>query len=421
MDFLNGGGMLAIMGYFGYILKDIPNRILALILPRYTVSLAWDNASLLGSENFSISNKWLFNFDKSGTLSQHIQRTDTHYNTDREKVNIIVDGTYYIFPSMFNMAVITAYTQKTSDSNATSVNRFVTVTFYGTKRYEYKKAYEDSVIDAYKETENKYLTIGTVGRTGGSYNDYPKRPFETVFSKYNDEIKDVLDRFIENEDFYKEHGFTHKLGMLFYGPPGSGKSTIVRAIASYINWRIIYVNIADVDITNITVGQKSIILFEDIDCISLSRDDKKANETTLQTLLNYIDGPLSPNDVIFVATTNHIENLDPALIRKGRFDYQYHIDYIDREAGEDMCKLYNVDLAILKDIEFPVSPAVIQNEILYLKTAGTNDSEESKELTLEEKYQSYRCPACKHESERTENMCRKCVETDNNKREELVV
>jgi chaperone BCS1 len=89
------------------------------------------------------------------------------------------------------------------------------------------------------------------------------------------------------------------------------------------------------------VPESSVILFEDIDCMrtghrrsdpempsdrQVTTTDKKDGSgqtgVTLSGLLNVLDGFHAPENVVFVMTTNHVEMLDPALLRPGRIDYK---------------------------------------------------------------------------------------------------
>jgi chaperone BCS1 len=88
------------------------------------------------------------------------------------------------------------------------------------------------------------------------------------------------------------------------------------------------------------VPQNSILLFEDIDCMrtgkrreakaegrdgSTERSHADATGVTLSGLLNVLDGFHAPSGVVFVMTTNHVEALDPALLRPGRIDYTLYM------------------------------------------------------------------------------------------------
>jgi chaperone BCS1 len=101
--------------------------------------------------------------------------------------------------------------------------------------------------------------------------------------------------------------------------------------------------------------EKAIILFEDIDCLfdNLNReksedekDDKSKIKITLSCILNILDGAYTPDDVIFILTTNHIDKLDDAIKRDGRADMkleitkpstetkQRYLEYVKEQTGQ---------------------------------------------------------------------------------------
>ncbi|KAL6598433.1 hypothetical protein ACP70R_046132 [Stipagrostis hirtigluma subsp. patula] len=180
------------------------------------------------------------------------------------------------------------------------------------------------------------------------------------------EIMDDLDAFRSNRDFYRRTGKPWKRGYLLYGPPGTGKSTMIAAMANYLDY-----DIYDVELTVVSnnyelrkllieTTSKSIIVIEDIDCsIDLTgdratkrpkRDRRKddsperrdGNMVTLSGLLNFIDGLWSAcgGERIVVFTTNHVDKLDPALIRRGRMDMHIEMSYCGFEAFKTLVKNY---------------------------------------------------------------------------------
>lgn len=104
------------------------------------------------------------------------------------------------------------------------------------------------------------------------------------------------------------------------------------------------------------VSVNSVLLFEDIDCmngskaraagISGMKDNAPAppnqnpanqNGVTLSGLLNVLDGFYAPTNVLFVMTTNHVEDLDEALLRPGRIDYKL---YLGKATDRQKIELY---------------------------------------------------------------------------------
>ncbi len=145
--------------------------------------------------------------------------------------------------------------------------------------------------------------------------------------------------FLGRRDWYIERGIPYRRGFLLYGPPGTGKSSAVLAIASALKMDIAILSLANSTLDDDELCQllsncpaNSVVLIEDIDCVFVERTatEDKQNKLTFSGLLNAIDGVAAGEGRILFATTNHIERLDPALIRPGRIDRKEVIGNADR-------------------------------------------------------------------------------------------
>ncbi|XP_047956687.1 AAA-ATPase ASD, mitochondrial-like [Salvia hispanica] len=192
-------------------------------------------------------------------------------------------------------------------------------------------------------------------------------------------VKDLL-YFSKSEEYYKNVGRAWKRGYLLYGPPGTGKSTMIAAMANLLQYDVYDLELTAVDNNTelrkllINTTSKSIIVIEDIDCsidVTAKREDeedededeneedgeeknpvneekkkkkkkKKQSKVTLSGLLNTIDGLWSacPGERIIVFTTNHVEKLDKALIRRGRMDEHIELSYCGFEAFKILATNY---------------------------------------------------------------------------------
>ncbi len=128
---------------------------------------------------------------------------------------------------------------------------------------------------------------------------------------------------------------------MLYGPPGSGKSSTIKAIAGHFKKDLYILDLSDKDLTDpvllalvSNVPNKGILLIEDIDAAFVARDSEASKGISFSGLLNALDGVASKDGRITFMTTNHIEKLDPALIRPGRVDLQIKID----NASNEQCK-----------------------------------------------------------------------------------
>lgn len=198
-------------------------------------------------------------------------------------------------------------------------------------------------------------------------------------------------------DIFKNLGLTYKIGILLYGVPGTGKTSFAKLIAYHFDFKLLILDLKT--FTQHTIRQiKSyihshnrqtiVLLMEDIDCIFPKRSELKTPEekAAAQLLLQFLDGSASIGNIIYIATTNHIEALDPALIRDGRFDIKHELKPFQKETAIEMCKsMYVSDPetinTLLKDEQFPINPAYLQNKILkYI----FNHLEEFNELNIKE-------------------------------------
>ncbi|KAI8326272.1 hypothetical protein GQ54DRAFT_253393 [Martensiomyces pterosporus] len=150
-------------------------------------------------------------------------------------------------------------------------------------------------------------------------------------------VGDVKD-FISNGRWYDDRGIPYRRGYLLYGPPGSGKTSFIQALAGELGYNICILNLSERGLTDdrlnhlLTVApDRSLILLEDIDAAfnrSRQQSEQAAFQQSMVTfsgLLNALDGVTSSDERIIFMTTNHIERLDPALIRPGRVDKKVYL------------------------------------------------------------------------------------------------
>jgi chaperone BCS1 len=172
------------------------------------------------------------------------------------------------------------------------------------------------------------------------------RPLASVILEdgLQDSILADIKQFQESETWYNERGIPYHRGYLLYGQPGNGKSSLVTALASSLQYDICVFNLSSNNMnderlldTMSCAPPRSLILIEDIDCIFQQRkkaDDKES--ITFSGLLNAIDGVVSSEGRVLFMTTNHISTLDPALIRPGRVDVSIELKNAGRKQMHDL-------------------------------------------------------------------------------------
>ncbi|KIK99391.1 hypothetical protein PAXRUDRAFT_533084 [Paxillus rubicundulus Ve08.2h10] len=195
-----------------------------------------------------------------------------------------------------------------------------------------------------------------------------KRPMSSIV--LNPGVKEMLLNdtrdFLKSEKWYADRGIPFRRGYLLHGVPGSGKSSLIHAIAGELMLDIYVVSLSSSWISDSTlttlmgrVPARCIVLLEDLDAAftrSVTRDKASngtpdsgnnsgeestaseqpsvsnsrhrrhkdhvsdVNTLSLSGLLNALDGVAAAEGRILFATTNHLERLDPALSRPGRMD-----------------------------------------------------------------------------------------------------
>jgi len=161
--------------------------------------------------------------------------------------------------------------------------------------------------------------------------------------------------FIEQRERLRGLGMAIKKGLLFYGPPGTGKTHTIRYLASQLPQHTTLlitaeqVGLLDDYFQLARFLQPAMLVVEDVDLIARSRENMRSacEESTLNKLLNEMDGLREDAAVLFVLTTNHPELLEAALAsRPGRIDQAIEFPLPDEEGRSRLVRLYSRGLSV---------------------------------------------------------------------------
>lgn len=179
-------------------------------------------------------------------------------------------------------------------------------------------------------------------------NDLPIRPMESVILADGqlEKITNDLQLFLDSEDEYVKRGVPYHRGYMLHGPPGTGKSSAVRAITGHLNLDLFFLSLGDIKEDSAVmdmishIERKGVLLLEDIDRVE--------SHTSLSALLNALDGVATPHGLVTMMTTNNIEKLDPVLLRKGRIDMTEFIGLPDLDQVARLWETFypNVELGL---------------------------------------------------------------------------
>ena len=325
-------------------------------------------------------------FDEAHTALRKVCRKKYDANrliTRSSSVCILSPGTSYFIKMRRCSGIYVECTRNTIENYME-----LSLLFYGPDRYKIREKFVRKVEDLL-QPRDKIRMIQLNGYGKQSEVLVPPQSINNVILKPETKstIISGLLTWKKSVKWYKNNSLVHKIGILLYGDPGCGKSTIIRSIATiFDNATIIMPNINDIgeSVRDIIEVRKNIdgvliVVLEDFDMLFYNRADesleidmnsgsngKKNNQNATFQLL---DGLYSTEDTIYIATTNHIDRLDPAMIRHGRFDIQEKIEGFDENLTMKFLYHFGYDKKFFDEyikgnFEYPIQPAKLQAFIM---------------------------------------------------------
>jgi cell division protease FtsH len=187
-----------------------------------------------------------------------------------------------------------------------------------------------------------------------------------------DELVEVVD-FLKNPERYTRLGARVPRGVLLYGPPGSGKTLLARAVAGEADAAFFSMSASEFVEAIVGVGASrvrdlfkqakeaapAIVFVDELDAIGRSRSGNVGGisgghderEQTLNQILTEMDGFEPGTNVIVLAATNRPEILDPALLRPGRFDRRIAVNPPDRKGRVEILRIHTRSVPLAPDVD----------------------------------------------------------------------
>ncbi|ORY41677.1 hypothetical protein BCR33DRAFT_718816 [Rhizoclosmatium globosum] len=289
--------------------------------PAYNWFLKW--ASVHGASNAPAKKKGLLaNLLVNNQLSVETQFTRRDTGTSLAQFSLVpAPGRHFIKygPAWFHIE--RQRERSMLDLKTGSPWETVTVTALARDKGLLLQILDEAKTAALAEEEGKTVIYTSYGLNGGR--------LSVVLDEGVSEflVKDVK-AFLANGMWYHERGIPYRRGYLLYGPPGSGKTSFIQALAGHLDYNICVMNLSERGMTDDRLAHlltnappRSLILLEDIDAAFTKRD--ASAQEGFQSMVTF--SAASEERIVFM-TTNHVSRLDPALIRPGRADVKMKID-----------------------------------------------------------------------------------------------
>ncbi|KAG0293401.1 hypothetical protein BGZ96_002869 [Linnemannia gamsii] len=366
-DVLSAGFFLMIIGSSYTFFKD-------LIVGYYQEVQSWFYVSIIVQEGDQLYN-WLSDWISERPLTNSIRHLsaktvwpendeDLDYFDDGEEerpklVYAPGSGSHVLYHMGYKVSVSreTPEQDNSSDDSDRDRSRFlkkqsITISTIGWDMRLLKMIVQDAMDKSYKKKAGKttiYSTQPFDSYWSNTETRTPRAFHSVILAKgLKEELLSDITMFRKSARWYQDRGIPYRRGYLLHGPPGTGKTSFIVALAGHLKMNVCIVNLGisgfnDKQLNQLLNGapRNSILLMEDVDAALVKRkagkDQEGENNVTLSGILNSLDGITAQEGSVVFMTTNHIRKLAPALIRPGRCDRKLLFDYADEHQVRGMC------------------------------------------------------------------------------------
>jgi chaperone BCS1 len=358
-EFASDGLLLMIIGGLGVYLRAIPLRLWRWLVGQTTMNITVkdDDAAFVWVKEWFLEQKFV----------SRIRSVDVDTTLRREQTALVPAEGQHWFWYAGRPFRVRCYRSEEKKSYSSQRTEWLIFTTWGRKQ-SFLKQFVADIVESHERssalTSSLYVRDDDYWRR---VEGYVPRALDSVILKAGEkeELVQDIEKFKSARERYRKLGVPYHRGYLFYGPPGSGKTSVVSALAGRFGMSVYAINLTDLNDKTLwtainDVPAKSLVLFEDIDCMRTGKARVEAHRraggdsgppsgssnnqdrfgVTLSGLLNVLDGFGAPENVVFVMTTNKIEALDCALLRPGRIDYRLFFGDVLKEQKIELYKRF---------------------------------------------------------------------------------
>ncbi|KAG0048600.1 hypothetical protein BGZ83_006456 [Gryganskiella cystojenkinii] len=365
-DVLSAGFFLMILGSSYTFFKD-------LVVSYYREVQSWFYVSIVVQEGDQLYS-WLSDWISERPLTKSIRHlaAKTVWPENDENLDYFDDGeeeerpklayapgsgTHVLYHMGYKVSVSRDTPEQAAWNENGEQNRFmkkqgITISTVGWDMSLLKMIVQDAMDKSYKKKAGKttiYTTSPLDNYWSHSETRAPRAFHSVILAKgLKEELLSDIKMFRKSARWYHDRGIPYRRGYLLHGPPGTGKTSFIVALAGHLRMNVCIVNLGISGFNDKQLNQllnsaprNSILLMEDVDAALVKRkagmDQEGENNVTLSGILNSLDGITAQEGSVVFMTTNHIRKLAPALIRPGRCDRKLLFDYADEHQIRGMC------------------------------------------------------------------------------------
>ncbi|HME51392.1 MAG TPA: CDC48 family AAA ATPase [Candidatus Lokiarchaeia archaeon] len=180
-------------------------------------------------------------------------------------------------------------------------------------------------------------------------------------------VREMVELPLKHPELFERLGIDPPKGVLLYGPPGSGKTLLAKAVANESDAYFITINGPEIMSKFYGASESrlrkifkqaqenapSIIFIDEIDSIAPKREDVggEVERRVVAQLLALMDGLQDRGKVILIGATNRVNSIDPALRRPGRFDREIELPVPDMEGRYEVLQIHSRAMPLDEDVD----------------------------------------------------------------------
>lgn len=377
--FLAGAIGVWILGVSTFLIRGVPQKIMQFAIKQFTVELTLNNVD----DVYDHFLRWYHSTGRSARARTLVAKNKNYKwvdVADGEFHDMDISAGYGVHYFIYGGKVFQLTRNEKDAAQTKDIKESMTITTVGRSQDQFHALLAAiTPSNAYEESTKIHKWCGDYWNKRGSQ---ASRKFDSVIlpKATKNNIVDHIGTFLGEREWYMKHGIPYRTGMILHGIPGTGKTSLVRALCDKFEKPLYILSLNGITDTTLEdafdeLPHDSLVLIEDIDTYTVTSDRGTDGGTggssvlemlTLGGLLNAIDGVIASDGRILIATTNHIEKLDDALVRKGRFDLSVEIGHLTHECVMEFFSSFYPDFVVPADSEFrgDIVPAELQALIL---------------------------------------------------------